>query len=430
MWTVLSSVPEFVPALPDHWRLGSLYHVIHTIARFNGCSAFELAKSVDRVIEQRLGDRFSPSLTDPKSFSLYWRDKDVRACQQISEIVRIALTVAQRDQSSYPLPLFADTMRWCPDCVRDGIHLGAHQSSFAVRCPLHASALITTCAYCGRRSKYRIRPSSSPLVCDSCGSVPTTLEQCPATTQPAYLRIEKYGSVAIEQPSRLEEITICGLHGFCERDGPCWSNDAIFVRDLRHIAAFGVQATPVLPDYMTAAFGILASYVRFKEFPQLTRDSHGGEQHHASAVLRLLAEVDELAFISGHSCIRQSHASMDTLEDACPCLVGFRLWLSRTDEDRFTAFSQRHAGISPYAFEAADLGLCLSMAWFSENQKPFIRAMRRDWTPLTLLDPLGGSDFLAADPQPSGSDFRVAGAEHRFQWLCIPCASQSSDERC
>ncbi|WP_176317567.1 hypothetical protein [Burkholderia vietnamiensis] len=62
------------------------------------------------------------------------------------------------------------TLRWCPKCSLEGVHLCAFQYRSAEQCPVHRVQLEQHCEQCGATIPYRMRPDlfRAPFVCPSC----------------------------------------------------------------------------------------------------------------------------------------------------------------------------------------------------------------------------------------------------------------------
>jgi hypothetical protein len=62
------------------------------------------------------------------------------------------------------------TLRWCPKCSLEGVHLCAFQYRSVEQCPIHQVRLAQHCERCGATIPYRLRPDvfRAPFNCPSC----------------------------------------------------------------------------------------------------------------------------------------------------------------------------------------------------------------------------------------------------------------------
>ncbi len=62
------------------------------------------------------------------------------------------------------------TLRWCPKCSIEGVHLSAFQYRASEQCPIHRVQLVQRCEQCGATIPYRLRPNvfRTPFNCPSC----------------------------------------------------------------------------------------------------------------------------------------------------------------------------------------------------------------------------------------------------------------------
>ena len=62
------------------------------------------------------------------------------------------------------------TLRWCPKCSLEGVHLSAFQYRTSEQCPIRRVRLSQHCEQCGAMIPYRLRPDlfRSPFNCPSC----------------------------------------------------------------------------------------------------------------------------------------------------------------------------------------------------------------------------------------------------------------------
>ncbi|KWO65877.1 hypothetical protein [Burkholderia ubonensis] len=94
------------------------------------------------------------------------RDLDLRDARRFDvprmmTVLRLPLTdvAAASVMPSHRLERIAfATLRWCPKCSLEGVHLSAFQYRASEQCPIHRVRLAQHCEQCGATIPYRLRP--------------------------------------------------------------------------------------------------------------------------------------------------------------------------------------------------------------------------------------------------------------------------------
>ncbi|WDD90301.1 hypothetical protein Bsp3421_000126 (plasmid) [Burkholderia sp. FERM BP-3421] len=106
------------------------------------------------------------------------RDHDLRDARRFDvprmmAILRLSVTdvAAAFVMPSHRLERIAfATLRWCPKCSQEGVHLCAFQYRATEQCPVHRGPLAQHCEQCGAAIPYRLRPDllRAPFHCLEC----------------------------------------------------------------------------------------------------------------------------------------------------------------------------------------------------------------------------------------------------------------------
>jgi predicted RNA-binding Zn-ribbon protein involved in translation (DUF1610 family) len=154
----------------DDWYSGidSSFGLLMKFAMLNALSAREIAKV---FISEKSGRR---SVIYGKP-DVDLRDADIFDLDEMSEVFRLPQHQVRFAFLQEILPegrlRSADTLRWCELCLQRGFHTAVFQVSMAAYCPIHRTAIRSTCNKCKSEIPYRLRTDvfSAPFRCPDCG---------------------------------------------------------------------------------------------------------------------------------------------------------------------------------------------------------------------------------------------------------------------
>lgn len=392
----------WVPSFPDHWK-HSLFGTLFSIARFNLCSALEIARIVDALAASELAHLKPPSVIHLTVF-MRWAariDSDIHRLE--SEFLIQVLARARQDLDEVPAEWLLAALRWCPQCAKTETHLIAHQHRAIHHCPVHEVPLRGFCDYCGMERRYRIVRGTRFLYC------------CRCMKWAGYRYWEKDKTVSLlatrgiaGQRQIAQAVLIAGLPNDDDPLHAC----GISPQDLRCLYAEGYLD----PRQRSAQSQVLDRYFRFLSPPYA---ESAAPVSHLEGVHRVLKRVRLLAMMTGHDCLDEPPGDQANDDLRCPCQVGFQLWAWRAHEDLF-ARQGPSTKLNAEQFESAHLGLCLSVAWFAHTQlettgdQDAYRMLLRFLEPKVLR--VNGSEDRAE------KDAAEVGLLcHQHQWSAIRC---------
>ncbi len=161
-----SAIPNIITG--DNWafRGESIWAILHKLAFLNEFSAREVVRC------------FGSSETRERSY-LRVKERDLRSpdgfdLQKISSAVGLSVDDLNMSFYNYYSPDRSSRgvalLRYCSECIKNGIHVTLHQSPALLACPWHDKLLTTACPSCGRSQSYQLDHEnlSHPYAC-SCG---------------------------------------------------------------------------------------------------------------------------------------------------------------------------------------------------------------------------------------------------------------------
>ncbi|WAC64021.1 hypothetical protein OVA13_04360 [Pseudoxanthomonas sp. SL93] len=151
---------------------------------------------------------------------------------------------------------------------------------------------------------------------------------------------------------------------------------------------------------------VLSRYFRFRPLQHRQRP-----EVHDVTVRRLLEQVAFLAMISGHRCLSAPSNQVDPHFASCPVLEAFVYW-----RKHLALLDQNVSHSMESDLQASYLGLCLSIAWYAQEQAaiagiPMTPHALGEW-----LDPEFTHQSLSPD-----CDSTPQGLDHQFQFFAINC---------
>jgi hypothetical protein len=392
----------WVPSLPDHCN-NSLFGALFSIARFNLCSALEIARIVDALAASELAHLKPPSVIHLTVF-MRWAaciESDIHRLE--SDFLIQVLARARQDLDEVPAEWLLAALRCCPQCAKTETHLIAHQHRAIHHCPVHEVPLRGFCDYCGMERRYRIVRGTRFLYCSRC------------MKRAGYRYWENDKTVSLlatrgiaRQRQIAQAVLIAGLPNDDDPLHAC----GISPQDLRCLYAEGYLD----PRQRSAQSQVLDRYFRFLSPP--LADS-AAPFSHLEGVHRVLKHVRFLAMMTGHDCLDEPPGDQTEDDLRCPCQVGFQLWAWRVHEGLF-ARQGPSARLNAEQFESAHLGLCLSVAWFAHTQWETTGDLDAYRMLLRFLEPkmvrVCGSEDRAEDDA-----VELGLLCHQHQWSAIRC---------
>ena len=390
----------WVPSFPNHWK-NSLFGTLFSIARFNLCSALDIARIVDALAASELAHVKPPSVIHLTVF-MRWAariDSDIHRLE--SDFLIQILARARQDLDEVPAEWLLAALRWCPQCAKTETHLIAHQHRAIHHCPVHEVPLRGFCDYCGMERRYRIVGGTRFLYC------------CRCMKWAGYRYWEKDKTVSLlatrgiaGQRQIAQAVLIAGLPNDDDPLHAC----GISPQDLRCLYAEGYLD----PRQRSAQSQVLDRYFRFLSPPYA---ESAAPVSHLEGVHRVLKRVRLLAMMTGHDCLDEPPGDQAEDDLRCPCQVGFQLWAWRVHEDLFV---RQSPSANAETFESAHLGLCLSVAWFAQTQWETTGDLDAYRMLLRFLEPkmvrVNGNEDQAKEDA-----VEIGLLCHEHQWSAIRC---------
>lgn len=154
----------------EDWYSGidSSFGLLLKFAMLNALSAREIAKI---FVSANSGRR--AAICGRPDVDL--RSSEVFDLDEMSNIFRLHQTQVRSAFVQEILPdgrlRSSDHLRWCELCLQRGFHPAIFQVSMAAYCPIHRTAIRSTCPHCSAEIPYRLRSDifSKPFACPHCG---------------------------------------------------------------------------------------------------------------------------------------------------------------------------------------------------------------------------------------------------------------------
>lgn len=333
-----------------------------------------------------------------------WSLKDIQRTEH--PFLRRILDRARLDVEHVSLGWMCSVLVWCPQCVRDGVHLIAHQHRAVSHCPVHGKKLQWFCGYCGMSKSYCVFAGSSIFQCKHCGhheARPKVLSEDEMGNQVAEPEIGEPLAQSVCFPGIPNNVEILGVRGLTPQD----------------IANLYAQQS-LDPLQQSPQSQVIAKYFRFAARTVASGRNYLG---HSEGVGIMMDRARTLAILSGHTCLNRGLGPIKEGSQTCPCEVGYRLWERRLHPELFAAMHEM-TGIEAIEYESSHLGLCLSAAWFAASQARASGVSTSYRMLLAFLEPragIPGSSF--ADRR----DLKVGVLSSDFQWFSVRCARPAQD---
>ncbi|MBB4770763.1 MULTISPECIES: hypothetical protein [Xanthomonas] len=397
----------FVAHLPEHWEKNSLYGAYAAIGRFNLCRAYDIAKLIERPL-RTLQPYRPPSTTHLFEFMNWVAQLKVASDEITHPLLRRVIAKARQDLTEVPLEWYRASVSWCPQCMKRNHHKAIHQHRSLWFCPEHHVRLEQFCNYCGQHNGYRVFFDREPLRCGGCGCRLDGVDDG-TTSQPAAPK----ASPVEDQPTcqLAERVWIAGLP---RSSGPS-SALGISPHDVRIYAAEEMRAAELSPQSR-----VLSQYFRLIPHWQIAT-TH--VRTHEEAISRVAAQAHTLAQKSGHACMQGMAGGSGKHQLACPCSIGFSLWLLRTRRGQNNS-APWSDDINLLAYESSHLGLCLSVSWLAHVQAQLMGKTSAHEMMLAFWDL--PSETQSPGPRSEHISETRAFVSHIFQWSAVHCCHVSN----